>query len=113
MAAPPPPTLSYTNADVGLFGVIMTKPDSKLDDLLWYPMPNLVRLAHSISDEELARATKLALKVLICSLYDGDVLLEETMAAQIQTIRHVMSLAEALARVNALTIAISRPWRAR
>ena len=45
--------LSYT--DAGLFGVIMTAPDNKLDDLLWYVMPNLVRLAHGISDEELAR----------------------------------------------------------
>ena len=50
-AAPPPPTLSYTNAGAGLF-VIMTTPDRKLNDLLWYAMPNLVRLAHSISDEE-------------------------------------------------------------
>ena len=52
--------LSYT--DAGLFGVIMTAPDNKLDDLLWYVMPNLVRLAHGISDEELARA-KLALHI--------------------------------------------------
>ena len=94
--------LSYT--DAGLFGVIMTAPDNKLDDLLWYVMPNLVRLAHGISDEELARA-KLALKVSICSSYDGDVVSGETMAAQIQTIGRVMPLSEALARVDALTMA--------
>jgi hypothetical protein len=46
-AGPPLPTLSYTN--VGLFGMIMTTLDSKLDDLLWYAMPNLVHLAHGIS----------------------------------------------------------------
>jgi hypothetical protein len=89
---------------VGLF-VIMTTPDSKLDDLLWYAMPNLVRLAHSISNKELTRATKLALKALICSSYDCDVVSGETMAAQIQTIGRVMPLAEALARVDALIMA--------
>merc|ERR1719253_2595081 len=33
-------------ADTGLFGIMATAPDNKLDDLLWYVMPNLVRLAH-------------------------------------------------------------------
>ncbi|KAL3808182.1 hypothetical protein ACHAXA_011781 [Cyclostephanos tholiformis] len=94
--------LSYS--DAGLFGVVMTAPDNKLDDLLWYVMPNLVRLAHGISDEELARA-KLALKASICSAYDGDIVSGETMATQIQTIGRVMSLAEALVRVDALTMA--------
>jgi hypothetical protein len=41
-AAPLPLKLFYTNA--GLFGVIITVLDSKLDDLLWYAMPNLVHL---------------------------------------------------------------------
>ncbi len=68
-------------------------------------MSNLVRLAHSISNEELPCATKLALKASICSSYDCDVVSGETMAAQIQTIGCVMPLAEALARVNALTMA--------
>ncbi len=68
-------------------------------------MPNLVCLAHSISDKELARATKLALKAWICSLYSCDVVLGETMAAQIQTIGRVMPLVEVLARVDALTMA--------
>ncbi len=85
--------------------MIMTTPDSKLEDLLWYTMPNLVRLAHSISDEELACATKLALKASICSSYDGEVVLGETMVVHIQTIGRVMPLAEALARVDALTMA--------
>ena len=39
-------------------------------------------------------------------MYDGDVVLGETMAAQIQTIGRVMPLAEALARVNALTMVV-------
>ena len=101
LAAPPPLTLSFTN--VGLFGMIMTTPDSKLDNLLWYIMPNLIRLAYGISNEELARA-KLVLKVSICSLYDGNVKLGETMATEIQTIGHVVPLAEALARVATLTM---------
>ena len=84
--------------------MIMTTPDSKLDNLFWYAMPNLVRLAHGISDKELMRA-KLAMKASICFSYDGNVVLGETMAAQILTIGRVMPLAEALARVNALTMA--------
>ena len=82
----------------------MTTPDRKLDDLLWYAMPNLARLAHGISDKELPHA-RLVLKASICSSYDGDVVSGETMAAQILTIGRVMPLAEALARVDALTMA--------
>ena len=76
----------------------------KLDDLLWYVMPNLVRLAHGICDEDLARA-KLSSKVSICSTCDGDIVSGETMASHIQTMGRVMSLAEALARVDAVTMA--------
>ena len=102
MGAPPPLNLSYTNT--GLFGVIMTAPDSKLNGLLWYAMPSLVRLAHSISNKELA-CVKLGLKAWICSSYDNNIVSGDTMASQIQTIRRVMPLAKALARVNALTMA--------
>jgi hypothetical protein len=63
----------------------MTTPDSKLNSLLWYAMPNLVHLAHGISNTELA-CVKLMLKASICSSYDGDVMSGETMAAHIQTI---------------------------
>ena len=102
LVAPPPPTLSYTN--VGLFGVIMTMMHNKLDDLLWYAMPNLDHLTNGISNEGLACA-KLALKASICSLYDRDIVSGETMAAQIQTIGRVMPLAEALTRVDTLPMA--------
>ena len=88
----------------GLFGIIATAPDNKLDDLLWYVIPSMVRLEHGISDEELARA-KLVLKSSILSSYDGDIVLGETMAAQILTVGRVMSLAESLARVDALDMA--------
>lgn len=94
--------LSYT--DAGLFGIVATAPDNKLDDLLWYVMPSMVRLAHGISDEELARA-KLVLKSSILSSYDGDVVLGETMAAQFSTVGRIISLAESLARVDALDMA--------
>lgn len=91
--------LSYS--DAGLFGIVATAPDNKLDDLLWYVMPSMVRLAHGISDEELLRA-KLVLKSSILTMYDGHVAVGETMATQMATIGRVMSLAEALARVDAL-----------
>lgn len=94
---------SLNYSDTGLFGVVATAPDNKLDDLMWYVMPNLVRLAHGISDQELARA-KLALKVSVLSSHDGDAALAETMAAQLSTIGRVVPLSEMLARVDALTM---------
>mmetsp|Transcript_18950 Transcript_18950/g.26741 ORF Transcript_18950/g.26741 Transcript_18950/m.26741 type:complete len:304 (-) Transcript_18950:1627-2538(-) len=94
-------SLSYS--DTGLFGMVATAPDNKLDDLLWYVMPNMVRLAHGISDEEFARS-KISLKTQILSAYDGDIAVGEEMARQIQTIGRVMPLAEMFARVDALTM---------
>jgi processing peptidase subunit beta len=94
-------SLSYT--DTGLFGFIATAPDNKLDDLMWYVLPNFVRLAHGFSDEEMARA-KNALKANILASMDGDIALGEETARQIQTIGRVMPLAETLARVDALTM---------
>ena len=93
--------LSYS--DTGLFGILATAPDNKLDDLMWYVLPNMVRLAHGISDEEFARA-KLAFKTQILAAYDGDIAAGEQMAQQIQTIGRVMPLAEMLARADALTM---------
>lgn len=93
--------LSYS--DTGLFGFVATAPDNMLDDLMWHTMPNLVRLAHGVSEEEMARA-KLALKTQILSSLDGEVAAGEEMARQLQTIGRVMPLAEALARVDALTM---------
>ena len=93
--------LSYS--DAGLFGVIATAPDNKLDDLLWYVMPNLVRLAHGVSEEEFNRA-KITLRTQVLSAFDGDVAFGEEVAQQIQTIGRVMSLPEAIARVEALTM---------
>ena len=89
-------------SDVGLFGFVATAPDNKLDDLLWYVMPNMVRLAHGVSDEEFARA-KLLLRTRVLADADGDLALGEGMARQVQTIGRVMPLAEAVARVDALT----------
>ena len=93
--------LSYS--DTGLFGVVATAPDNKLDDLLWYVMPNMVRLAHGVSDEEFARA-KIALKTQILGAYDGDAVVVGEIARQLQTTGRVMSLAEMIARVDALTM---------
>merc|ERR1711966_632225 len=59
-----------------------TAPDNKLDDLLWYVMPNLVRLAHGVSDEELARA-KMALRRDILADYDGNIAHGEVIARQL------------------------------
>jgi processing peptidase subunit beta len=89
--------------DTGLFGIVATAPDNMLDDLMWNVMPNMVRLAHGVSDEEFSRA-KLALKTQILSSMDGDIAKGQEMARQLQTIGRVMSLAEAMGRVDALTM---------
>ena len=94
-------SLSYS--DTGLFGMVATAPDNKLDDLLWYVMPNFVRLAHGVSDEEFARA-KVTLKTQILASWDGDVATGEQMARQITSFGRVMSLNEMMARVDALTM---------
>lgn len=93
--------LSYS--DTGIFGVVATAPDNKLDDLLWYVMPNMVRMAHGVSEEELVRS-KIALKTQILSSFDGDIAVGEQLAHQIQTIGRVMPLAEMMARVDSLTM---------
>jgi processing peptidase subunit beta len=83
--------------------MVATAPDNKLDDLLWYVMPNFVRLAHGVSDEEFARA-KVTLKTQILASWDGDVATGEQMAQQITSFGRVMSLNEMMARVDALTM---------
>uniref|UniRef100_A0A7S2PN78 Peptidase M16 C-terminal domain-containing protein n=1 Tax=Skeletonema marinoi TaxID=267567 RepID=A0A7S2PN78_9STRA len=93
--------LSYS--DTGLFGMVATAPDNKLDDLLWYVMPNFVRLAHGVSDEEFTRA-KVTLKTQILASFDGDVAAGEQMAQQIGTVGRVVSLTEMMAKVDALTM---------
>jgi len=93
--------LSYS--DTGLFGIIATSPDNKLDDLLWYVMPNMVRLAHGVSDEEFARA-KLVLKTQVLSAYDGDIALGEQISQQLATVGRAIPLSEMIARVDALTM---------
>jgi len=92
--------LNYS--DTGLFGILATAPDNALDDLLWYTMPNMVRMAHGISEEEFTKA-KVTLKTQILMAYDGDIAVGEQMAQQIQTIGRVMPLVEMIARVDALT----------
>ena len=90
-------------SDTGLFGIVATAPDNKLNDLLWYVMPNLVRLAHGVSDEELARA-RLLLRTRILAEYGASLAHGEGIAQQLQTVGRVVPLAEMVARVDALTM---------
>jgi processing peptidase subunit beta len=66
-------------------------------------MPNFVRLAHGVSDEEFTRA-KVTLKTQILASFDGDVAAGEQMAQQIGTVGRVVSLTEMMAKVDALTM---------
>lgn len=94
---------NFSYSDTGLFGIVTTAPDNKLDDLFWYVMPNLVRLAHGISDEEFVRA-KLAMKTQIFMMFDGDIASGEEVARQLQVLGRTLSMAEMVARVDALTM---------
>jgi len=94
---------NFSYSDTGLFGIVTTAPDNKLDDLLWYVMPNLVRLAHGISDEEFVRA-KLALKTQIFMMFDGDIAAGEEAARQLQVLGRTLSMTEMVTRVDALTM---------
>jgi len=93
--------LSYS--DTGLFGIVVTAPDNKLDDLLWYTMPSLVEMAHGAGDEEFARA-KSVLKRQVLASMDGDASFGATVATQLQTLGRVVPLAETMARIDALTV---------
>lgn len=66
-------------------------------------MPNFVRLAHGVSEEEFVRA-KLVLKTQILSSYDGDLALRNVVAQQLATVGRFTPLSEMLARVDALTM---------
>ncbi len=42
--------------DSGLIGITAICPDNKLDDFMWYSLDNLVRICHTVTDEEVQRS---------------------------------------------------------
>lgn len=89
--------------DTGLFGVYMSCPDVKADDLMWHVMNNLVRLVHAPSEEEVERA-KFNLKSTMLASLDGHWNVAEDIGRQLLCYGRRMSVAETFTRIDAVTV---------
>lgn len=88
--------------DTGLFGLYFVAPDNKLEDLMWYTLDSLVRLAHTVSDEEVERA-KTQLKANILLNQDSLTHTTEEIGRQFLTYGRRVSNPEFFARIDGLT----------
>ena len=95
-------TFNTSYKDTGLFGVYAVGADTKLDDMMWIIMNNLVRLVHNPSDEEVERA-KVALKATMLMGLDGNSNIAEDIGRQMLTYGRRMTPAEIFARIDAVT----------
>lgn len=96
-------TFNTCYKDTGLFGIYAVAPDNKLDDLFWYLMNNLVRMAHNPSDEEVERA-KVNLKATMLMGLDGNSNVAEDIGRQMLTYGRRMTPAEIFSRIDAITV---------
>lgn len=88
--------------DTGLFGVYAVCPDNKIDDASWYIMNNLIRLVHSVGDEEVERA-KVSLKAAMLSNLDGHNNVAEEIGRSLLNYGRRMTPAETFCRIDAVT----------
>jgi len=88
--------------DTGLFGVYAVCPDNKVDDASWYVMNNLIRLVHSVGDEEVTRA-KVSLKAAMLSNLDGHNNVAEEIGRSLLNYGRRMTPAETFSRIDAVT----------
>jgi len=88
--------------DTGLFGVYAVCPDNKIDDCSWYIMNNLIRLVHTVGDEEVERA-KVALKAAMLSNLDGHNNVAEEIGRSLLNYGRRMTPAETFSRIEAIT----------
>jgi len=96
-------TFNTCYKDTGLFGIYAVAPDNKLDDLMWYVMGNLVRMAHNPSVEEVERA-KVNLKATMLMGLDGNSNVTEDIGRQLLTYGRRMTPAEIFSRIDAITV---------
>uniref|UniRef100_A0A6U4JTZ3 Peptidase M16 C-terminal domain-containing protein n=1 Tax=Phaeomonas parva TaxID=124430 RepID=A0A6U4JTZ3_9STRA len=90
--------------DTGLFGIYGQMPDCRNEEFMYYATMNLTRLCHRLTDTETEFA-KAALKSKLLAAQDGDAALCNTMGEQMLALGRRVSLAEMVARVDALTTA--------
>ncbi len=93
----------YTSyKDSGLIGVTAICPDNKLDDFMWYTLDNLVRVCHTVTDEEVQRAT-LALKTGKMLNIADPAAAALDLAHQLLAHGRCLSAAEMVARIDSVT----------
>jgi len=85
--------------DTGLFGVYAVMPDNKVDDCSWYVMNNLIRLVHSVGDEEVERA-KVSLKAAMLMNLDGHNNVAEEIGRSLLNYGRRMTPAELFSRID-------------
>jgi processing peptidase subunit beta len=94
-------TFNTTYTDTGLFGVYAVAEPSKLWELSSEIMYEMVRLCHSVGDDEVERA-KTALKTALLGNLDGSTAVCEDIGRQVLAYGRRMSPAEILARIDAV-----------
>mmetsp|Transcript_1392 Transcript_1392/g.1515 ORF Transcript_1392/g.1515 Transcript_1392/m.1515 type:complete len:478 (+) Transcript_1392:87-1520(+) len=88
--------------DTGLFGIYAVCPDNKVDDMSWYIMNNLIRLIHSVGDEEVTRA-KVSLKAAMLLNLDGHNNVAEEIGRSLLNYGRRMTPAELFSRIDTVT----------
>ncbi len=93
----------YTSyKDSGLIGVTAVCPDNKLDDFMWYTLDNFVRVCHTITDEEVERATLALKRGLMLNIADPAAAALD-LARQLLAHGRCLSAAETVTRIDAVT----------
>lgn len=90
--------------DTGLFGVYAVAEATTLNDLMWHVMDNFVRLAHTVSDEEVERA-KVQLKASTLAHLDDTSAICEDIGRNVLNLGRRLSPAELFARIDAVDTA--------
>ena len=96
-------TFNYQYSDTGLFGMVLSVPDNKLNDAMWYVLDSLVRLCHNLTEEELVRA-KTSLKASILASSDSNGQIADNIGKQVLQFGRRMSIQETFARIDAITV---------
>ncbi len=96
-------TINKNYKDAGLFGVVMNAPDNKLNDIMWYVLDSMVRLAHNVTEEEVARA-KTQLKADLLAQTTTNSQIAGKAGKQLLAYGRRLSLDEMAARVDAVTV---------
>jgi len=90
--------------DSGLFGVYAVADATKLNDLAYFTLENMVRLCHRTTEEEVARA-RVQLKATMLAHLDGSSQVCEDIGRSMLTYGRRLTPAEVFARIDAVDAA--------